>query len=455
MIMSRQTLRGVSPLDWEIRNLAVATMWLASGLLVWLSATSTNGQTLQLQRVASGLSSPVFATHAPGDPNRLFIVQQGGAIRILDLNTKTMNATPFLTVTGLSTGGERGLLGLAFDPNYQSNGRFYVNFTDATGATRVRRFTRQTADLADATSGFDIMTIAQPQANHNGGWMDFGRDGFLYVSVGDGGGSNDSGSGHTPGIGNAQDKSQLLGKMLRIDINGDDFPGDPLRNYRIPSSNPFVGQAGSAGEIWAYGLRNAWRNSFDRVTGDLWIADVGQGAREEINFQYASSLGGENYGWRLREGTIATPSGGVGGPKPSDAIDPIYEYLHGSGPFDGFSVTGGYVYRGPVGALNGHYFFSDYISNRLWSIKFAGGLPMDFDGTNFSHLIDWTPILTLDAGTFRRISSFGEDLAGNLYLVNHVDGQIFMIVGGSIPEPSAALVLACVVGFTVARRRRR
>ncbi len=414
------------------------------------------GQTLSLQQVSSGLSLPVFATHAPGDPDRLFVVQQTGAIRILDLNTNTLNPTPFVTVSGLSGGGEQGLLGLAFDPNYQANGRFYLNYTDTTGATRIRRYERTNPNLADPSTAFDVMTIAQPQINHNGGWMDFGNDGFLYNSSGDGGGSNDSGTGHTAGSGNAQDRNSLLGKMLRIDVNGDDFPTDPGRNYRIPVNNPFVGQSDAAGEVWAYGLRNPWRSSFDRETGDLWIADVGQNAREEINFQYASSTGGENYGWRLREGTIETPSGGVGGPKPAGAIDPIYDYLHGTGDFEGFSVTGGYVYRGPVDGLEGHYFFSDYVNNRLWSLRFDGSAPLDFDGTNFTQLIGWTDILTTDMGVVRSISSFGEDLNGNLYLVNRVDGTIFVITAGAIPEPGSFVGLALMLaGMATFRRRRR
>ena len=376
-----------------------------------------------VERVASGLDQPLYVTAPPGDLDRLFIVEkQSGRIKILELASETLKATPFLTVTGLSTVGEQGLLGLAFHPDYESNGYFYVNFTDTGGDTKVVRYQVSGADrdVADPNSSLVILTIDQPQGNHNGGWLGFGPDGYLYVNSGDGGGSNDTGPGHVSG-GNAQDVTDnLLGKILRIDVDGDDFPLDDDRNYAIPPTNPFVGSAGDD-EIWAYGLRNPWRSSFDRLTGDLYIGDVGQKAREEIDFQPAGSAGGENYGWRLREGTIATPTGGVGGPAPPGAIDPVYDYEHLDGPFDPFegnSVTGGYVYRGPNLALRGKYFFGDFVSERIWSIE--------HDGSAATELIDWTDAFTPDIGSIDQISSFGEDASGNLYVVD-LGGQVFRV----------------------------
>ena len=377
---------------------------------------------LELTRVATGLTNPLYATHAPGDPQRLFVVEKTGAIKILNLASGTVSATPFMTAAvtsagiGLTTDSERGLLGLAFHPNYQSNGRFFINSTDSAGTTRIREFRRLTADQVDSTSARDVLSITQPYSNHNGGWLDFGRDGHLYIAMGDGGSSNDP---HNY----SQDRSSLLGKMLRLDVSGDDFPTDATRNYRVPATNPFVGQAGMRGEIWAYGLRNPWRNSFDRATGDLYMGDVGQSAREEINFQPAASAGGENYGWRVREGTIST---GLTGQSGTPLVAPIYDYVRGSGTFQGLSVTGGYVYRGPVAALDGQYFFGDYVRGRLFSLVFNGTTPGAFNGTNFTSRTDWTASTTTTAGTIGNISSFGEDAAGNVYLVSY-GGSVFRI----------------------------
>jgi hypothetical protein len=228
------------------------------------------------------------------------------------------------------------------------------------------------------------------------------------------------------GTGNAQDTTaNLLGKMLRVDIDGDDFPGDPNVNYAIPPANPFVGEAGDD-EIWSFGLRNPWRASLDRTMGDLYIGDVGQNAREEINIQLSSSTGGENYGWRLREGTIATPTGGVGGPHPSGAIDPIYDYTQGGGPNQGNAVIGGFVYRGPIAAINGMYFFADNGNHRIWSLEFDGSTPSEFDGSNYFNFIDWTDLISTDIGTVSSITSFGEDADGNLYVLDGA-GEIFII----------------------------
>lgn len=370
-------------------------------------------------RVASGLSSPVFATAAPGDTARLFIVERGGRVKFLNFSSGVVST--FLDITPLvRSGNEQGLLGLAFHPSYASNRRFYVSYTATDGALNVVEYLVQSGNpnLADSTTARRILRVPQPQENHNGGWLGFGADGYLYIATGDGGGSNDDDAGHTLEIGNAQDiESNLLGKLLRVIPTGADaFPDDADRNYGIPADNPFVSEAGDD-EIWCYGLRNPWRCSFDRLTNDLWIGDVGQGAREEINFAPASSAGGENYGWRLREGTIATP--GVGGPIPPGASDPIYDYAHGAGQFQGNSVTGGYVYRGSIAELRGKYFFGDYIGQKIWSITESGGAA--------TALTDWTSQLRPDAGSINGISSFGEDASGELYIVD-LDGEIFRII---------------------------
>ena len=401
------------------RTAAVVVAVLAAGLC---QCDVLAQSALELTRVATGLTNPLYATHAPGDPQRLFVVEKTGAIKILNLASGTVSATPFMTAAvtsagiGLTTDSERGLLGLAFHPNYQSNGRFFINSTDSAGTTRIREFRRLTADQVDSTSARDVLSITQPYSNHNGGWLDFGRDGHLYIAMGDGGSSNDP---HNY----SQDRSSLLGKMLRLDVSGDDFPTDATRNYRVPATNPFVGQAGMRGEIWAYGLRNPWRNSFDRATGDLYMGDVGQSAREEINFQPAASAGGENYGWRVREGTIST---GLTGQSGTPLVAPIYDYVRGSGTFQGLSVTGGYVYRGPVAALEGQYFFGDYVRGRLFSLVFNGTTPGAFNGTNFTSRTDWTASTTTTAGTIGNIASFGEDAAGNVYLVSY-GGSVFRI----------------------------
>ena len=432
-------------------------------LVLALGPAPGTAQPVSVERVAAGLDRPVHLTAPPDDFGRAFIVEQfSGAILVLDLDTRTVAATPFLTVGGLSTANEGGLLGLAFDPDYAMNGLFYVAYADTTGTTRIERYQVSPGDpdLADPNSAQPILSLPQPQDNHNGGWLGFGPDGYLYVAVGDGGGQDDDGVGHTAGIGNAQDTSNLLGSLLRIDVGGDDFPADAGRNYAIPASNPFVGGTG-ADEIWAWGLRNPWRPSFDRATGDLYIADVGQGSCEELNVQPATSPGGENYGWRLREGVIATPSGGVGGPRPTGAIDPFFDYPHAgatcSDPpagFTGRSVTGGYVYRGPVASLAGRYVFADFLTARLWSIVWDGSAPSTHDGTNYVDLRDHAldPAFDPDVGSIDLVASFGEDAAGNLYVLDLSDGEVFLV-----PEPSASALsmaaVAAVLGLRLARRR--
>jgi glucose/arabinose dehydrogenase len=422
-------------------------------------AGAASAQEFSTIRIATGLSQPVWVTQPPGEFDRLFVLEQHtGQIRILRLSTGTVEPTPFLTVPGVSQGMEQGLLGLAFHPDYAHNGFFYVNYTSPD--THVVRYrVSSDPDVADPTSATPVLSIAQPQSNHNGGWTAFGPDGYLYLSTGDGGGSDDNDVGHTAGTGNAQDiTDNLLGKILRIDVDGDDFPTDSERNYAIPPDNPFVDATGDD-EIWVYGLRNPWRDSFDRATGDLYIGDVGQTACEEVDVQPASSAGGENYGWRLREGVLATPTGGVGGAKPAGAIDPILDYPHGGfdcsdpGPaFSGIAITGGYVYRGPVASLQGKYFFADYGNAAIWSLRWDGSAPATFDGHNYTELTDHTgePELTPDQGTIDSVSSFGEDNAGNLYVVD-LDGDVFFV-----PEPGAVSMQlgGAALTFALARRRR-
>jgi glucose/arabinose dehydrogenase len=407
--------------------LALLLCWL-----LWLNISPESASAaISSERVATGVSLPVFVTAPTGDTERLFIIeQQTGRIEIMDLATDTISATPFLTVSDLDTGFfEQGLLGMAFDPDYANNGYFYVNLTSSSGNgdTHIRRYQVQgdpaTSNVADPTSGLNILTFDQPQDNHNGGWIGFSPNDpdNLYIATGDGGGSDDNDAGHTAGTGNAQDiTNNRLGKMLRINPSRDE---EPTTLYTIPEDNPLVGVTGDD-EIWAYGLRNPFRASFDRQSGDLWIGDVGQVAREEINFQPADSAGGENYGWRLREGTIATPSGGVGGARPPGNVDPVYDYTRGSGAFQGNVVIGGYVYRGPVPEVVGHYFFADNGSNNIWKLDpHAVDIPASVTNINSA--------LTPPRGSINSIGSFGEDDAGNLYIVEVGGGEIYRIVSDS------------------------
>jgi glucose/arabinose dehydrogenase len=373
---------------------------------------------IRATRIANGFDAPVFVTSAPGRNGDLFVVEKTGHIQILDTANGRTNATAFLDIPAgqIDANGERGLLGLAFDPGYATNGKFYVYLTNTDGDIEVRRYTRSTGDpdIANAT-GDVIMTIAHPVFdNHNGGWLAFGPDGMLYISTGDGG------SGGDPN-GNAQNKNVLLGKMLRIDVSGDDFPGDDGRDYKIPTDNPFANSAG-ADEIWATGLRNAWRPSFDRLTGDLYIADVGQNAREEINFQDHSSNGGENYGWRIREGKIPYNGGG----NPPGLTDPLIDYRHPTDPDDPFqgsrSVTGGYVYRGETGGMKGVYLYADFITGQIWSFRVVNGRPVD--------AAERTDQFVTAGGDINNIASFGEDGNGNLYIIDF-DGEIYLIRPGT------------------------
>jgi len=369
----------------------------------------TWGQNIAGQLIVSGLDRPVSIAYVPGDFGRLFVVEQRGRVRIVDLTTNQLLSTPFLNIDGdVSNGfggnGEQGMLGLAFHPDYDSNGWFFVNFNNNVGATVIRRYTvGVNPNIANPTSGVDVLTFSQPFSNHNGGWIGFSpteEEGNLYISTGDGGSGNDPGN-------RAQDiTNQRLGKLLRINV--DSLP------FTVPADNPFVGVTGDD-EIWAYGLRNPWRCSFDRETGDLYIGDVGQNAWEEINFQPASSSGGENYGWRCMEGNSCTGLTGCTCNSPT-LTDPIHVYSHPTG----FSLTGGHVYRGcQIPGLWGEYFFADFVTTRIWSFNFSG------TGTvPPSSVTDRVPELP----GINTISTFGEDAAGELYIADRGSGTIWKIV---------------------------
>ena len=352
------------------------------------------GLTLALQPfVTSGLSSPVFLAQ-PLNDGRIFVVEQAGRIRVV--RAGVLQATPFLDIsTRVVSGGERGLLSVAFHPQYATNRFFYVYFTGANGEIRIERFTATAnAEVADPTTSRLIISVAHPVTNHNGGLVAFGPDGMLWTALGDGGGGGDPDR-------NGQNFNALLGSMLRLDVNG----GDP---YAVPANNPFVGQAGRRGEIWAKGLRNAWRFAFDAPTGLLYIADVGQNAREEVNAD-AYSTGGANYGWNIMEGLIcynATTCNQTG------LVLPVLDYPHGTGDC---SVTGGYVYRGSaIEGLQGHYLYSDYCSGWLKSFRYSAGVAVDRK--------DWG---ITRVGT---VPSFGVDIAGEVYMIG--GSGIYRIVAG-------------------------
>lgn len=340
---------------------------------------------LTLQPVVTGLSVPVFLT-APVEDSRLFVVEKDGLIRII--KDGVLQTTPFLDITALTTkGSEQGLLGLAFAPDYATSGRFYVSYTTP-GATSggnsvvARYHVSGNADLADAASDTTILTFAQPATNHNGGGIAFGPDGFLYLGFGDGGGSGDP-------LETGQDRTDLLGSMLRIDVSG--------ATYTSPTSNPFSASATFRHELWNYGLRNPWRWSFDRMTGDLYIGDVGQNAYEEVDVQPATGTGGENYGWSIMEASHCFTASSC---DRSGLTLPAITYGHNSG----CAVTGGYVYRGSaVPAIQGHYFYSDACSGFIRSFRWSSG--------TVTEETNWTRL------DLSGVNSFGEDANGELYVM--------------------------------------
>jgi glucose/arabinose dehydrogenase len=350
-------------------------------------------EVISLEPVANGLDRPLFVTHAGDGSGRLFIIEQPGRIRIY--KEGGLLSRPFLDIgPQISCCGEQGLLGLAFHPRYAENGSFYINYTNRQGNTVVARYqVSDDPDVASPGGAVTLMTISQPFPNHNGGCLQFGPDGFLYIATGDGGAGGDP-------FNNSQDLQSRLGKVLRIDV-------DAGPTFGIPPDNPFVGQPG-LDEIWASGLRNPWRFSFDRATGDLFIGDVGQGAWEEVDFQPAGSPGGKNYGWRVMEGTHCFSP-----PRDCNTAGltlPIHEYSHA----EGCSVTGGYVYRGSrIPTLVGTYIFGDYCTATIWGLK-----------RNDAGVWERTELLQTD---FRRsLSSFGEDEAGEVYVCD-LGGGVYRI----------------------------
>lgn len=348
----------------------------------------------KMDTFATGLNNPVCIANA-GD-SRLFVVEQAGYIRIISSQGQLANQ-PFLDIHDKVTfAGEQGLLGIAFHPHYKTNGYFYINYVGLNGSTNISRFRLSSinTEIADPQSELKLMTIPQPYTNHKGGDLCFGPDGFLYIGLGDGGSGGDPGN-------RAQNPMEFLGKMLRIDVDH----GNP---YAIPATNPFHNSTTTLKEIWALGLRNPWRFSFDRLTGDLWIADVGQNAIEEIDFQPAASTGGENYGWRCYEGNDVYNNTGCA---PSSSLTfPVYTYPHGSE----CSVTGGYVYRGSNSSpYYGHYFFTDYCSDKIWTLHKSGNNWVKEDFGQFSG---------------NNFSTFGEDSKGQLYIAGLTTGTIYLVV---------------------------
>ena len=395
--------------------------FLAIPLVLLVAPRIAQSQTaLTTVRVAQGLTNPLFVTSAPGDTTRLFIVEQRGPdnlARIKILENGDILPTPFLTVGPVATGEEQGLLGLAFAPDYATSGRFYIAYSDpAAGTTLIVRHVVSTdPDVADPI-GTLVLSIPHPLGGHNGGWLAFGPDGYLYASIGDDG-----------TVLNSQNTDNLLGKIIRLDVSGD--------GYTIPAGNPFVGAATGLGEIWCFGLRNPWRPSFDRATGDLVIADVGEGQREEIDFAPSGTGGGANYGWPCFEGslvfdsTVVTPCvscSDLGCPK----VFPAYEYDHS---LDRCAITGGYVYRGrAIPDLQGRYFFGDYCSGQIYTGEFQGGALVN--------VTDRTAELAPGGGiTINNITSFGEDAFGELYICDG-DGEIFAIV----PKATTSVALSLV-----------
>lgn len=392
----------------KVRNRRFILILFGAYVVVCPSLVSA-APNIQIEPIITGIESPVAITHAGDGSGRLFITLQIGKILVYD--GQQLLPTPFLDIGSLiTTGGERGLLSVAFHPNYVAKGFLYVNYTDLNGDTVIARYMVSVdPNVVDPASATILLVIPQPFTNHNGGQLQFGPDGYLYIGMGDGG------SGGDP-LNNAQNLASMLGKILRIDVDAD-FP------YGIPLANPFIGNPNANPEIWALGLRNPWRFSFDRLTGDLLIADVGQSSWEEVNFQQATSMGGENYGWRLMEGTHCfNPSINC---NDGSLTLPILEYDHS---LDNCSITGGYRYRGALySGLEGVYFYADFCTGRIW------GAYLNASGS-------WNSEQLLD--TDLSITAFGEDEDGELYLAHFssANGTIYKVTEpvSKTAEPAAA-----------------
>ncbi len=368
--------------------------------------------TLTRETVATGFTRPVHMVPHPTVDDAFLVVEQGGTIRVLQNGAITGT---FLTVAVGSSGGERGLFSIAFDPDFTATGRFFVNHTNSSGTTVIARYTVSTTNplVADSSSRTEILTIAQPFSNHNGGCIAFGPDGYLYIATGDGGGAGDTGN-------RSQTPTTLLGKMLRIDVSGPGLYSVPADNPFLPDNNPPVSNA--LPEIWAFGLRNPWKFTFDdfgyTATNGMFIADVGQGSLEEIDYEPAGQ-GGTNWGWRVREGTnnynTSLP------PAYTPLTDPIYQY----GRSLGFSISGGYAYRGDaMCSFIGRYFYADYGTGRIWSFELTdAGLAAD----NIDHSNELYPTGRTN------ISGFGRGHDGELYLIEWSLGRISKIVSDDSP----------------------
>ncbi|QRM87680.1 T9SS type A sorting domain-containing protein [Lacinutrix sp. WUR7] len=380
-------------------------------LIIALFSFSCFSQNINIELFSNGLSNPVNIKHAGDD--RLFVAERAGIIKIINTDG-VLASTPFLDINALvsNNGGEQGLLAMAFHPDYTTNGYFYVNYIDNNGDTVISRFTRSTTAIADPNSELVFMNISQPYSNHNGGDMHFGTDGYLYISTGDGGSGGDPEN-------RSQNLTSHLGKLLRIDVDNPVIGG---LNYSIPADNPFFGNTDNIKqEIWAYGLRNPWKWSFDRDTGDIWIADVGQNQIEEINMVPDASSG-INYGWRCYEGNDTYNTANC--PSASTLTFPVAQYSHSNDGIFKCSITGGYRYRGTAQpTLNGLYFFADYCSDEIGYVQ--------ENGTTFN-------LTLIDQFGNDGFSAFGEDINGELYIAGIRTGIIYKIVDAdlSIEEQS-------------------
>ena len=365
--------------------------------------------------LSSSFSQPIYVTNLPGVDDRSVVLEKSGRARLIGPGG-VIDSVDFLDISGsISTAGERGFLGIAFAPDYETSGVFYINVTNPAGDTEIRRYSAVAGqlDIGDPATGDVILTIPQPASNHNAGWIGFDENGFLLVPTGDGGGGGDPNNF-------AQDTSSLLGKVLRLDVTSDDFPADDLRDYAIPSDNRFAGDPSSGREeIFAIGLRNPYRASFDPNTGDLIIADVGQSAREEVN-RLPVNDAMRNFGWSLVEGTLDFK-----GTSNSDLTPPVTEYSHGNGPFQGRSITGGVVYTGPIDDLFGHYIFGDFISGNLWSVpasSLVDGVTLSSD--EYERLNDEFGLV---GSGFGQITSFGIRADDQALLMTTIGGDLYEV----------------------------
>lgn len=369
---------------------------------------------VQIRRVGSGFNQPLGLQPLPDGSGRVLVLEKTGRVRLLDPESGAIGSVDFLDVsTSISTAGERGLLGLAVSPDFATDGHVFVHVTNLNGDTEIRRFETFSGvrDQLDPTTNDVILTIGQPVSNHNAGWIGFDASGFLIIPTGDGGGAGDPND-------LAQDPQSLLGKVLRLDVGTDEFPSDDTRDYAIPAGNTFVDPINGRPEIFAVGLRNPFQSSFDPISGDLLIGDVGQGAIEEVS-RLPMTDSSFNFGWAIREGSAFFK-----GADRTDLTAPVAEYSHGSGPTEGRSITGGVVYRGPVEALQDTYIFADFISDNIWGVP-VGDL-VNRQTVASADFLQLTSDFAPDQGNLVSISAFGTDSSGNLYIVS-LGGDVFRL----------------------------